>query len=78
MTPEERAAEVRKAFTSEPESMWTRGLENYVAAAIRAAVLEEREACANLLDKTSVDWDGELAVTGAVLQHLAAAIRDRT
>ena len=46
MTPEERAAEVRKAFTSEPESEWTFMLEDSVAAAIRAAILEEREACA--------------------------------
>lgn len=73
MTPEERAAELAASFNwDEENAAGTYAIE----LAIRAAVLEEREACAKLAQKEIEDYDdpSSIPVNG---EAVAAAIRAR-
>lgn len=51
MTPEDRAKAVLAKFWCPPHLIWGPGHVEDIAAAIRAAVAEEREACANMADE---------------------------
>jgi hypothetical protein len=85
MTPRERVMEVLKMpWRPDPdpyapgrrEFLLHEELEGRLEQAIAAAVEEEREACAKMIENCK--WGGELAPLGdAICRELAAAIRAR-
>jgi ribosome maturation factor RimP len=73
MTPEERAAAVCREMAEGPlilEEPFDRWVERQVAAAVRAAVEEEREWCARL-----AEVHAEVGITPVAAHAIAAAIR---
>jgi hypothetical protein len=92
MTPEERAYALLQAMSYVPTLIVApetfSALHRAIAAAIREAVTEEREACANLAESKRATWqheaDGESLLAYQRLygmaegaQNVAAAIRAR-
>jgi len=73
MTPKERASAIAAAVWISTKEK--HALEQDIAAAIRAAVEAEREACAALADSAALSWDDE--GRGAACDDIAQAIRER-
>jgi hypothetical protein len=77
MTPEERAAAVCREMAEGPlilEEPFDRWVERQVAAAVRAAVEEERESCARLAEGFERRVHPSCV---PILEKIAAAIRAR-
>lgn len=78
MTAEERAAKVGCVVATYPDDALAEVYRSEIAAAVRAAVLEEREACATMADAQAEECRLRLrhAESGA-LWRFAALVRER-
>lgn len=76
MTPEEYAMTAMSEITDEPVLSFER-IEACVTKMIKAAVEEEREACAQIAEKAGSIWSGQYILVDDVAIEIVEEIRAR-
>ena len=83
MTPEERAREIVTRVYGPLLDNWPNGLANSISFAIKAAVAEERRACAEVAERMANegDWSDDHSIQAHAAdkraRFIAKAIRER-